>query len=150
MRGGENMHLERPDKERLARIVDFLQDELDDFKEKFLTIDYKNYSTNNDIRRNLERCIENIVNASLDAGKIILINEKISIPDTYREYFLSLGVKDILDKNTADILANGVRLRNILAHQYLDIRWQKLEKFIVSDWNAYEIFVDGVKKRYLI
>ncbi len=143
------MPLERVDKERLARITDFLQEELRDFKNKFLEVNSKNYKTNSDLRRNLERCIENIINASLDAAKIILVAEEIAIPDTYREYFLSLADKDVLDKTNALALANGVKLRNMLAHQYLDIRWQGIENFISSDWKVYEAFLDSVK-RHLI
>jgi uncharacterized protein YutE (UPF0331/DUF86 family) len=143
------MPLERVDKERLTRITDFLQEELMDFKNKFLEVDCKNYKTNSDLRRNLERCIENIVNASLDAAKIILVSEKIAIPDTYRDYFLSLADRDVIDKTNALVLANGVRLRNILAHQYLDMRWHGIENFISTDWKVYEIFLDSVK-RYLI
>ena len=92
------MSLERAGKERLARILDFLNDELEDFKAKFLKINPRDYMSNNDIRRNMERCMENIVNASLDAGKIILVSEEIAIPETYREYFLSLVSKNIIDE----------------------------------------------------
>jgi uncharacterized protein YutE (UPF0331/DUF86 family) len=143
------MHFEKVDRERLARISDFLSEEMKDFKNKFLNLDYKNYKVNSDIRRNIERCIENIVNASLDIAKIILVNEEIAIPETYREYFLSLSAKNIIGEDIASILADGVRIRNILAHQYLDIRWNKIESFIKTDWKAYETFLDYIKK-YLI
>ena len=140
------MPLERVDKERLARISDFLQEELKDFRDKFLKVDYKSYKADSDLRRNIERCIENIVNASLDIAKIILVSEEIAVPETYREYFLSLTTKDIIDETNASMLANGVRMRNILAHQYLDIRWQKIEGFITTDWKAYETFLNSIKK----
>lgn len=143
------MPFERVDKERLIRITDFLQQELKDFKDKFLNLTGKDYKTNSDIRRNIERCIENIVNASLDIAKIILVNEEIAIPETYREYFLSLSAKNVIGEDIASILADGVRIRNILAHQYLDIRWNKIESFIKTDWKAYETFLDYIKK-YLI
>lgn len=143
------MPLERVDKERLARISDFLQEELKDFRDKFLKVDYKSYKINSDLRRNIERCIENIVNASLDIAKIILVGEEIAVPETYREYFLSLTSRDIIDETNASMLANGVRMRNILAHQYLDIRWQKIEGFITIDWKAYETFLIAIK-RYLV
>lgn len=143
------MPLEQADKERLARISDFLQEELKDFKDKFLKINHKDYKANSDIRRNMERCMENIVNASLDIAKIILVTEEIAIPETYREYFLSLASKDIIDEANASILANGVRLRNILTHQYVNIRWQKIESFIIVDWKSYEAYISSIKKYIL-
>lgn len=143
---GENMPLERQDKERLLRIVDFLSTELTDLKNKFLETGFKDYQTNSDLRRNLERCIENIVNSSLDTAKIILITEKLAVPDTYRDYFFSLCAKDLIPAKIGDTLAEGVRLRNILAHQYLDIRWKRIEDFLKNDWMAYEEYINCLKK----
>lgn len=78
-----------------------------------------------------------------------MVNKGIEIPDTYREYFLSLVSKDIIDESNASVLAKGVGLRNVLAHQYLDIRWQRIEGFIKADWKIYEVFLAAMK-RYLI
>lgn len=47
------MQLERADRERLSRITDFLQEELEDFKREFLEANYKSYKDNRDIRRNM-------------------------------------------------------------------------------------------------
>lgn len=140
------MPLDRLDKERLLRIIDFLSAELTDLRNKFLEIEFKNYQANSDLRRNLERCIENIVNSSLDTAKIILITEKLAVPDTYRDYFFSLSAKDFITTEIADTLAEGVRLRNILAHQYLDIRWKRIEDFLKNDWMQYEAYIDRLKK----
>lgn len=143
------MVLEQADKERLARISDFLESELRDVKSKFKTIDYKAYVSDRGLARNIERCLENIVNSSLDATKIILVNEKLAIPDTYREYFMSLYTAGLIDEDTAKVLSDGVKLRNVLAHQYLDIRWDRIKKFLAQDWSIYEKFLDFIKK-YLI
>lgn len=116
------MGLEQIDRERLTRISDFLYSELSNIKHKFQNIDFKIYSSNRDTQRNVERCIENIINASLDIAKIILVSKNLPIPETYRKYFITLYTSDIIDKETADTLSDGVRLRDILAHQYLDIR----------------------------
>jgi uncharacterized protein YutE (UPF0331/DUF86 family) len=34
-------------------------------------------------------------------------------------------------------MAKWVRLRNILAHEYLDIRWKQIERFIKEDFLCY-------------
>lgn len=139
------MGLEQVDKERLARITDFFESELCDLRDKFQQLDSKSYLSNRDIRRNVERCLENIINASLDAAKIILVSNKLPIPDTYREYFVTLYIANLIDKDTADKLSDGVRLRNVLAHQYLDIRWDRINKFLKGDWEHYEKFLSFLK-----
>lgn len=143
------MVLEQADKERLARISDFLESELKDVENKFRTIDFKSYSSDRGLARNVERCLENIVNSSLDAAKIILIDEKLAIPDTYREYFISLFTTGLIDEDSANKLSDGVKLRNVLAHQYLDIRWNRIKIILDQDWVVYAKFLDFIKK-YMI
>jgi len=62
------------DRERLIRYIDFMESELSDFP-RFSKVNWKIYSENRDLRRNLERWIENIVNCSIDIAKVILIIE---------------------------------------------------------------------------
>lgn len=140
------MAIEKADMERLSRIVDFFSAESKDLENKFVKLDYKLYRTDSDSRRSVERCIENIVNASLDIAKIILIAERLAMPDTYREYFNSLYASGLIGKELSKILADGTRLRNILAHQYLDIRWDNIKKFLSSEWKAYQKFLSIVTK----
>lgn len=141
------MALHQADKERLGRIADFLHTELEDIKKKFVTkVDYKSYLRNRDLARNIERSVENVVNASLDAAKIILVATELPIPETYREYFLSLHTADLIDKNTGNKLAEGVRLRNVLAHQYLDLKWDRIKRFLNQDIASYEKLLAFINK----
>jgi len=66
--------LSESDRDRLRRIVDFLETELDDLSQ-FRTLDYKEYQKNSSPRRNVERWVENCVNASIDAAKIIVASQ---------------------------------------------------------------------------
>lgn len=68
------MKLLPEDRERLIRYIDFMESELSDFP-RFSKVNWKIYSENRDLRRNLERWIENIVNCSIDIAKVILIIE---------------------------------------------------------------------------
>lgn len=147
--GEERKNMEKEDKERLIRILDFLDAELKDLKAKFLALDYQTYQRDRDKRRNMERCLENIVNSSLDLAKIILINENLPIPATYREYFLELVSTNLIAEENAERLASGVKLRNVLAHQYLDIKWDSIKRFLQEDWKSYPLFVQVIKESYL-
>jgi len=128
--------MRKADNERLMRIINFMELELNDLK-RFTQIEYGEYQEDRDKRRNLERCIENVVNASLDIAKILLASQESEIPDTYRQYFMSLSSSGFIPESSASRLAEGVGLRNILAHQYLDIRWKSVKKFLSETVETY-------------
>jgi len=124
------------DIERMMRIINFMEIELSDLK-GFKRIEYREYQEDRDKRRSLERCIENVVNASLDIAKILLASQDSEIPDTYRQYFMILSASGLIAESSASRLAEGVGLRNILAHQYLDIRWRSIKKFLSENIEIY-------------
>lgn len=143
------MPVQQDDRERLAKIVEFAMGELSDLKAKFLRVDRPTYETNRDLRRNLERCVENIVNASLDMAKILLVADNLPIPDTYRQYFEALATAGIISKDASQAMGHGVTLRNVLAHHDLDIRWRSIGRFLSADWPHYEAFLAIVRQRIL-
>jgi uncharacterized protein YutE (UPF0331/DUF86 family) len=137
--------LGKEEQERLARILVFLETEIADLR-AFADMRYGDYQSDRDRRRNLERCIENIVNAALDIAKILLVCEGLPIPPTYKEYFLQLpAVSGFLDESVAEDLAGWARLRNILAHHYIDIRWQRIREFLDSGWQSHETLLKATE-----
>jgi len=38
-------------------------------------------------------------------------------------------------------------LRNIITHEYLDIRWQKIKDFIEQGYSLYSQFIEKVKAK---
>ena len=141
------MPLPQDDRERLAKMEAFAVGELGDLKAKFLRVSRQSYEADRDLRRNLERCIENIVNASLDMAKILLLAENLPIPDTYRQYFEALAHAGVIAPDVSQALEHGVTIRNVLAHQYADIRWRSIERFLRSDWPQYETFIEAARRR---
>jgi uncharacterized protein YutE (UPF0331/DUF86 family) len=135
------------DRERLAKIVEFALVELGDLKARFLRVKRQSYEMDRDLRRNLERCIENIVNASLDMAKILLVAENLPMPDTYRQYFEALANAGVIAPDVSQAIEHGVTIRNVLAHHYLDIRWRSIERFLREDWPYYETFLETVRRR---
>ena len=55
------------DRVRLVRLIDFVQDQMPDFK-KFAGVSQKQYERDISIKRNLERWAETLANASIDIG----------------------------------------------------------------------------------
>lgn len=126
--------------ESILRRLDFLSTEVQDIP-KFRTMTQHEYVTDRDRRRNLERLVENVVNATTDMAKIVLAARDLPIPESYRQSVEQLGVIGVLEPTVAGTVAEFTRLRNVLAHQYLDIRWQSLRKFIREAPPALEEFL---------
>jgi len=115
--------------ESIIRRLDFLRTEVQDIP-KFRMMAEREYVSDRDCRRNLERLVENVVNATTDIAKIVLAARDLPIPESYRQSVEQLGVIGVLEPTLAGTIAEFTRLRNVLAHQYLDIRWQSLRDFI--------------------
>ena len=133
------------DRDRLIRIADFLETELKEYP-AFISLNQKIYESDAATRRNAERWAENIVNSSIDMAKIVLASEKKRIPQTYREILRELSLINDFDQEAAEKLAQFAKLRNILAHEYLDIRFVQIKKFIQESEPAYRQLLDFVKK----
>lgn len=133
------------DRDRLSRMLVFLEREVEDF-EKFKKIDQVVYMHNIDIKRNIERWLENIVDSSIDIAKIILASEKKQIPETYRLIIENLGIVENFNQSIATALADFSKMRNLLAHEYLDIRFAQIKKFTEESEEAYKYLIEFVKK----
>ncbi|MCF6155803.1 MAG: DUF86 domain-containing protein [Candidatus Brocadia sp.] len=132
------------DRERLIRYADFMKSELSDFQ-KFSKIDWKTYNGDRDTRRNLERWIENIVNCSIDIAKVILASEDRRIPTSYKEILKELGASPHFDEVFGENISQWAVLRNILAHEYLDIRWTTINEFIQTAEPIYRTLLNKIK-----
>jgi uncharacterized protein YutE (UPF0331/DUF86 family)/predicted nucleotidyltransferase len=136
--------LSEDDKAELLQILDFLETEARDFA-RYKNLTWQVYQKERPKRREAERWIENIVNASLDITKIILASEKKDMPSTYQETLRLLGTTSIFDMAFADRFSQWAKLRNILAHRYLDIKWEQIHRFIQSAPKDISYFVEKIK-----
>ena len=121
--------LDPVDRKRLLLIVDFLEDELRDH-DALAALSENEYRTSSAQRRNVERWVENLVNGAIDVAKILLASEARPVPRTYREALESLGVIEGFDPSVAETLGRHAKLRNILAHEYLDVRFRSIRRFL--------------------
>ena len=120
--------LSETDQSQLIKIVDFLESELAD-SSQFENLTRDLFLSDSAYRRNIERWVENLVNASIDAAKILLASNQQRIPDTYRETLANLSLLESFPEESAERLAGFAKLRNILAHEYLNIRYQQIHEF---------------------
>ena len=131
-------------KHRLIKHMTFLENELKDYK-LFEPLSWKEYNDERTKRRDVERWIENIINSSIDISKIILTSEEKSVPDTYKNIVKNLSLVTGFNEEEINKLTRWVGLRNIISHEYLDIRWSSIERFITETEILYKDFLDKTK-----
>lgn len=129
------------DKDRLIKLADFLETELADY-DKYKDIDFKNYESNKEKRRSVERWVENIINASIDIAKVILASQKRELPETYFDILKTLGSLSGFEEKIAEKMASFVKLRNIIAHEYLDLRFTQIQDFLKEAENIYTYLIN--------
>lgn len=131
------------DKNILTKHLLFLKDEYKDY-DRFSPVTWKEYMTDRDLRRNLERWIENIINSSIDIAKLLLRIHDQPIPQTYREILLHIGLLPNFSEDFGNQLSRFAKLRNFLAHEYLDMRWDNIKNFIKESKTIYPEFMAKV------
>ncbi|CEP67375.1 Protein of unknown function DUF86 [Moorella glycerini] len=132
----------------IIRRLRFMAAELEDLK-AYGEMDYFQYQSDRKSRRDVERIIENLVNAALDIAKILIAGEDLEVPETYRQAFIRLGEAGIIDKELALALAEKARTRNILVHQYLDIKWELIKDFLATGVATIGHFKKQVEQRLI-
>jgi len=136
--------LKREIRFRLIKHLTFLENELKDY-ETFGTLSWKEYNDDRGKRRNVERWIENIINSSVDIAKLILTSEDRSLPDTYKDTVKNLSLVADFSEEGMGKLSRWVSLRNIISHEYLDIRWVSIQKFISESKPFYKDFLKKIE-----
>lgn len=132
------------DREDLKRTLDFLDSELESYA-TFKVMTGQEYETNIDQRRNVERWAENIVNAAIDTAKIILGSNKKLIPESYRVTLQRSVWALNLPEDFIEKFEKWVKLRNVLAHEYLDIKWKRINDFIQNSEPYFKKFIEAAK-----
>ena len=132
------------DRSNLIEHVIFLENEMQDL-EQFKKLTQQDYLQDRNKKRNIERWIENLTMAAIDIGTILLSSQKQEVPQTYREVLRALGLY-YFDSSFADELAQCAELRNILAHEYLDLRWKQIQDYIVRAQRLYPRLVAKMKE----
>ncbi|MFP4081364.1 MAG: type VII toxin-antitoxin system MntA family adenylyltransferase antitoxin [Candidatus Aminicenantes bacterium] len=140
---GRAESISEEDKSVLRTHIRFLENEFADII-KFERLSRQEYMENNDKRRNVERWVENLVMSAIDISKIMLASKKKEIPQTYRETLLRFAI-GFLDEDSARRFSQFTELRNILAHEYLDMKWEKITKFIKDASLLFPAFIEKTK-----
>jgi len=132
-------------KAKIVERLKFLEREFSDI-EKMKKIDWDDYRKDWFKQRVIERWIERLVMAAIDIAQIFLASEKREVPESYQDalkLFVSLNLK--FSEKEAEAFSNFAKLRNIVAHEYLDIKWSKIKKFVAEAEKLFPKFIKKVK-----
>ncbi len=137
--------LSAADKRRLQEIVEFLSEAVKEYP-RFQGVTQAQYLNDKDLKRSIEHWIEHMVNSSVDIARTVWASERRPLPETYREFLIALGSIKPFDKDDACAkLAEWVRLRNMLAHEYLDYRWKEIREFLEATQPLFEALTERTK-----
>jgi uncharacterized protein YutE (UPF0331/DUF86 family)/predicted nucleotidyltransferase len=122
------------DRSRLERILDFIEEELQD-QPRLSAITQGHYRQDRDARRSLDRWVETLISAAIDTAKIVLASQHRPVPQTYGQILADLEVLPGFSP-LAGRLSPLAALRNLMAHEYLDVRFSRVRRFAATDWAA--------------
>lgn len=131
-------------KTKIQEWLSFLIEQFQD-AEQFKNLTWEIYEKDRKERRNIERWIENLAVPALDIAKVFLASDKKEIPQGYKE-ILKVFTALYIDPSFAERFSEFAKLRNIVAHEYLDIRWGKIQKFLTEAEELYPKFIKKVKE----
>lgn len=137
--------MRKEERERLIRFLDYLESEVEDYP-IFSGLSWETYQKEKEKRRNVEKWIENIVMSSIDIAKILQASENRPIPDSYKEILYNIGLAGDFNEEFGRRLSKWATLRNIVVHEYLDIRWKTIREFIRESEPVYRQLISGIRK----
>ena len=135
-----------PPEER-ARVLEYLRFLENEFSEveQIKSFSWQDYIQDSFKRKIIERWVENLVMSALDIAKVILASEKREIPQTYKDTLKIFGALYV-DLGFGEKFSEFASLRNILVHEYLDIKWKRIKNFVNQAEKLYPIFIQKTKE----
>jgi uncharacterized protein YutE (UPF0331/DUF86 family) len=138
--------LHQTGRSKLIPYIDYLEKEVSFFGTYEKEFDWKVYQSQRSRRLEVERWVECVINATLDISKMLLTIREEEIPETSREILFQIGSHIYNREEEAEALSELAKIRNTLAHRYLDIKWQDIKRFFQIVPNLYPAFVDYIKE----
>jgi uncharacterized protein YutE (UPF0331/DUF86 family) len=91
-------------------------------------------------QRAVERMFENVIQACVDLSKHVATEDFDYGGDESKEAVMFLANNAVISDETASTLTDAVGFRNILAHEYGDIRHGQVYNYLQEELGLYEDF----------
>lgn len=118
--------------EYITRLKDLQQYSLEEVE--------KNYM----LRGAIERYLQVSLECMLDIGEIIISEEKIKRPESYKEIFRTLGEIGVLPEAFARKIEPAAGFRNVLVHMYAKVELDRLYENLQNGVEDMELFTGYV------
>lgn len=110
------------------------------------SLDRDEYVDDREQRAIVEREFQTSIEACIDVAQLLLTVEDITVPETYAEVFVRLADADVLTAETADVMGEAARFRNVLAHTYgHDIDDEHVYRHLQEDLHWFPTFLNEVR-----
>ena len=98
--------------------------------------------TDDRIRDSLERVLYLITQASIDLGDIVISYRKLRKPGNQSEIFQIIHEHDIISRELMEKLISMTGFRNVIAHDYAKINYDRVYEVLHKDLQDIEEFSD--------
>ncbi len=113
---------------------------------KYQKFSKKEIETNEDIRGMVERYLYLLCQVAIGLSEAFIAYRKYRQPMSARESFDILLEEKIITRSMQEILRNLVGFRNILAHEYANIKYDIVYDVLQNQINDAKKFVDKINK----
>lgn len=134
------------DKSKLIPYVDYIEKEFQFLSGYEREVDWKVYESQRSKRLEVERWVESLINATLDISKILLSAMEKEIPETSREVLFRIGSHIYDQEEETETFSELAKIRNTLAHRYLDLKWGDIKRFLQIAPQLYPPFLNYIKR----
>ena len=132
------------DKNRVLLRVNFIIQQLSYLKE-YEFISFENYQNNFEKKATIERTLELMIQAAIDINRHLITKKlRLPFPETAKQSFLQLQQENILTEALAKQLAKSAGLRNILAHEYLELDDTIIYQSIPLALSQYPLYIKQI------
>ena len=132
-------------KHRLLKRIDFLKSLIVPFFQSYHTITKEQYNSNVRLRREVEKWVEDPINCVIDISKTLYSEKKMVIPETNRELLENIDLLGLFEAKLGSRISQWSVLRNRLAYDYLDLKWDGISRFIKEGEGILKLFTAGVE-----
>lgn len=138
--------MNQADRAKITPHIEYLEKELSFLSLYEKEVDWKVYQSQRRKRLEIERWVECIINSTLDISKMLLTIRGKVLPETSREVLFQVASRIYNKEEDAETFSELAKIRNTLAHRYLDIRWQDIKKFLQIAQGIYPAFLNYIKE----
>jgi uncharacterized protein YutE (UPF0331/DUF86 family) len=127
----------------LERILSDIKSNMQDLKGAS-DITWEIYKTDKRMRRFVERTLHIMIEACIDIAQHIISDEQLREPANYRDTFVVLSEKGILDADDLTRFENMASFRNLLVHYYERLDDEVVFGIFKRNLSDFEIFVKRI------